>query len=191
MALMGEHSWEVTPEIDEDSIIYIDMDKIMGENFEIKGLACKNCNALCKQITNGLCKKCAAKKGFVVINEKPRKQLLCIACGKQFLANAGTVKYCSLVCEAGNSAHCSKCKAVISTNREIATQLCASCYVRKNRKCSRCGNRVSVDGIFEIENQELCGTCVGKHFEKDLKKSKEKEIKKEKRNGKERRIILD
>ncbi len=158
----------------------------------IKYVKCPYCNAICQKIASGLCKKCAAKKGFAVINEKPRKQLLCVTCGQQFLAAADTVKYCSLVCEAGNSACCSKCKAIISTNREIATQLCASCYVRnKYRTCSHCGNRVSVDGIFEIEDQELCGTCVGKHFEEDLKKSKEKDVRKEKRSGKERRIILD
>ena len=168
------------------------MDKIMEENFNVNGFMCHNCNALCQLTTNGLCKECASIKGFVSINEKPRKQLLCIACGKQFLAATDTVKYCSLVCEAGNSAQCSKCKKIISTNREIATQLCAGCYVRKKySKCSRCGNRVSIEGIFEIEDEEICGTCVGKLFRKDLEATKEKNIREEKRSGKERRIILD
>ena len=164
----------------------------MGENFEIAPFVCKNCNGVYEQLINGLCKVCASIKGFTVINEKPTKQLLCLACGKQFLAATDTVKYCSLVCEAGNSAQCSKCKKIISTNREIATQLCAGCYVRKKySKCSRCGNRVSIEGIFEIEDEEICGTCVGKLFRKDLEATKEKNIREEKRSGKERRIILD
>jgi len=77
--------------------------------------------------------------------------------------------------------------------------LCIKCakqqtvtHVRTDsRLCSQCNRLVLKEGLFGINNKQLCGTCVGKHFEKDLKKSKEKEIKKEKRSGKERRIILD
>lgn len=77
--------------------------------------------------------------------------------------------------------------------------LCIKCakkqtvtHVRKVlQPCCKCGKPTLSEGLFEIDNKKLCGTCVGKYFEEDFKKSKQKEIKKEERSGKERRIILE
>lgn len=121
-----------------------------------------------------------------------RINLKCKRCGMSFFGVNDTVQFCSLVCEAGDAAHCNKCKTPLLTNTEISNQLCKGCcYRRSYNKCSRCGNRVSIEGIFKIEDEEMCGTCVGKLFRKDLEVTKEKYVKKEERNGKERRIILD
>ncbi len=160
--------------------------------FAVKNLVCKRCKVICNHISDGLCSKCLQDKRIVQINKKPRIGLTCKKCGMSFFGVNNIVQFCSLVCQADGMAYCGKCNAVLTTNSDIAIQLCKMCGGRKKRTpCSKCNNRVDASGIFKIDGKDLCGECVGKHFNKKIEEEKEKDKIKQAQSTKHRRIIID
>ncbi len=157
-----------------------------------KDLVCKKCQTVCQSVSDGLCSKCAENKRATQIYKNPRVKLECKRCGMSFFGVDNTVQFCSLICQADNMAHCEKCNTVLTTNSDIAIQLCKACGGRKKRTpCSKCHNRVDITGIFKIDGEDLCGTCVGKHFEEKLEEQKVQDVIKKSQSTKHRRIILD